>query len=126
MSENRYLSKGHDMKKSIGKISAVLSLLILAAHFLRGQDLFLVAVNIGLTPLLFCKKPWVAQIIRIYLVLGSVLWVHTMSMIIMERKALGLPFAGAATILGSVALFTLASALLAAPGKSGPAGHSPA
>lgn len=114
------------MKKSIGKISAVLSLLILAAHFLRGQDLFLVAVNIGLAPLVFCKKPLLTQMIRIYLVFGGILWVHTMSMIITERKALGLPFAGAAAILGAVALFTLASALLTAPGKSGPAGHSPA
>jgi hypothetical protein len=41
-------------------------------------------------------------------------------MIIMERKAQGMPFAGAATILGTVAIFTLTSAFVAAPGKPVP------
>ncbi|MDR3567004.1 MAG: hypothetical protein P4L43_03145 [Syntrophobacteraceae bacterium] len=109
------------MKKSVRKFPAVLSLVLLAAHFLRAQSLFFVAVNIGLTPLLFWKKRWLTQIVRIYLVLGCGLWVYTASMIVMEREALGLPFAGAAIILGSVAILTLASALLAAPEESVPA-----
>lgn len=109
------------MKEPLRKLPALLSLVLLAAHFLRRQELILVAVNLGLVPLLFTKKRWLIQTIRVYLGLGSVLWGNTLLMIIMERKVRGMPFAGAATILGSVAIVTLVSALLAAPGKSVPA-----
>ncbi|MDR3554120.1 MAG: hypothetical protein P4L55_05160 [Syntrophobacteraceae bacterium] len=109
------------MKESLRKLPALLSLVLLAAHFLRMQDLILVALDLGLVPLLFWKKRWLIQAIRVYLVLGSLLWGNTLLMIIMERKVRGMPFAGAATILGSVAIFTLTGALLAAPGKSVPA-----
>jgi hypothetical protein len=105
------------MKNVVRKVPAALSLVLLAAHFLRAQSLFFVLLSIGLTPLLFWEKRWLTQLVRIYLALGSLLWVYTAVMIVRERKALELPFAAAAIILGSVTIFTLMSALLAAPAK---------
>lgn len=101
------------MKKSVRKIPAALSLVLLAAHFLRMQHLLLVVLNLGLIPLLFLEKRSLARGIRLYLLLGSALWVQTLLMIAMERKAMGVPFVGAAIILGAVAVFTLTSALVA-------------
>ena len=105
------------MKDIVRKVPAALSLLLLAAHFLRAQSLLCVLLSIGLTPLLFWEKRWLTQLVRIYLALGSLLWVYTAWMIVGERKARGLPFAAAAMILGAVTIFTLTSALLAAPAE---------
>ncbi len=105
------------MKESLRRLPAVLSLVLLAAHFLRGQDFFLVVLNLGLIPLIFLKKPWFIRALRAYLALGALVWVYTMSRIIMERKAMGLPFTAVIIILGSVALFTLMSAFVTPAGK---------
>jgi hypothetical protein len=126
MSHNLAATKGPGMKEFLRKLPALLSLVLLAAHFLRMQALILAALNLGLIPLLFWKKRWLTRAIRVYLVLGSLLWGNIMLMIIMERKVQGMPFAGAATILGSVAIFTLISAFLAAPGKPVPTERIPA
>ncbi|MGC9197005.1 MAG: hypothetical protein ACP5IL_16360 [Syntrophobacteraceae bacterium] len=107
------------MKEFLRRFPAVLSLVLLAAHFLRRQDLFLVALNLGLIPFIFLQKAWFIRALRVYLALGALVWVYTMWMIVMERKAMGLPFLAVIIILGSVALFTLMSAFVAPAGKSG-------
>lgn len=89
---------------------AVSSLLI-AAHFLRSGNI-LVTIGCLVVPLLLLiRKPAVRIGVQIMLVIAAVEWVRTAFMIAQERAASGGPVTRMFVILGSVALFTLLSAL---------------
>ncbi len=111
------VGKALRMKKTLGKLPAAVSLVLLGAHFLRMQEPFFVALSLCLIPLLFLQNRRVILAIKLCLFLGSALWVTTLWMIVMERKAQGLAFAGVVMILGPVAVFTLLSAILIKPHK---------
>ncbi len=103
------------MKGRFRLVPAFLSVVILAAHFFRMQNIPLTALSLILLPLLFVKKQWNLRIMQIFLFLGSVEWLRTMFMLVAERKDLGLPYMRMVLILGVVCLFTLCSALLLKP-----------
>ena len=93
-------------------IPIVLSLAVLGAHFLRyGYDIGVIgsAVLIGL---LFLRQPWVARLVQVALVLGTLEWARTLLSLLQVRAAMGEPATRMVIILGSVALVTLVSALL--------------
>lgn len=93
-------------------IPVVLSLLLLAAHFLRyGHDLGVVAPLI-LIGLLFVRKAWVARVIQVALVLGAIEWARTLYELVQVRVALGAPVARMAVILAIVMAVTATSAFL--------------
>lgn len=90
----------------------VLSLLVLGAHFLRAGNIPLVAASLALLVLLAFHKPWAARTVQAALVLGALEWVLTLVHLADIRAQLGMPGMRMAIILGVVAAFTLASALL--------------
>jgi hypothetical protein len=93
-------------------IPVVLSLLLLGAHFLRaGADVPLVACG-ALIALLAVPRGWAARIVQAALLLGTLEWIRTAAMIAGMRAAAGEPTTRLWVILGSVALVTLASALV--------------
>jgi hypothetical protein len=106
------------MKRNIRLVPALLSMIVLAAHFLRMQNFFFMVASLALTPLLFSKKQWIQRAMQILLFSGSIEWVRTRLMLVMERKALGLPFVRMVLILGGVTLFTVWSAVLVDAGDS--------
>lgn len=89
-----------------------LSVLLLSAHFYRANLYLLLLVSAVMPLLLFVKEPWIVRQIQIMLFLGSIEWIRTLYLLVEERKALGESWMRLAIILGSVALFTLLSALV--------------
>ncbi len=93
-------------------LPAVLSLLLLGAHFLRDGVVVLVAACAGLCLLLLIARPWVARVVQAALVLGSLEWIRTLVVLALQRQHAGLPWLRMAVILGAVAALALLAAWL--------------
>lgn len=93
-------------------IPIVLSLVALGAHFLRFGNELGVIVSILLIGLLFLRRAWVARLVQVALVLGTIEWLWTMYSLLQIRTAQGAPATRMVLILGGVALVAFASALL--------------
>ncbi len=99
------------MTSSFRLVPVVLSLLVLAAHFLRqGNQAFVVLVLVS-GVLLAVPRIWAARTVQTILVLGALEWVRTLVVKVGERASAGQPVTRLAVILGTVALVTGASAL---------------
>jgi hypothetical protein len=92
-------------------LPVIISALLLAAHFLRADQLLLVVVSLAFPLLLLPRNKWATRVVQLILFLGALEWVGTLMGIIDERQVTGESWTAAAIILGSVALFTAASAL---------------
>ena len=93
-------------------VPIVLSLVVLAAHFLRFGNTIGVAVSLLLVGLLFIRQAWVSRLVQLALVLGTVEWLRTLYMLAQWRAAQGEPATRMVIILGGVAAVTLCSAML--------------
>ncbi len=93
-------------------LPVVLSLLMLAAHFLRGGNTGLVAIVLGLVVLLFVRRPWAVRVVQGALVVGAAEWGRTLVVLAGERMQAGLPVVRLIFILGGVSLATILSALV--------------
>lgn len=93
-------------------LPAVLSLLVLGAHFLRSGWPALTIACVAIPVLLVVRRPWAVKVVQAVLVLGALLWVRTVIVLIDERQAAGRAWLRMAIILGGVALFTFLSAVL--------------
>ena len=93
-------------------VPIVLSLLVLAAHFLRGGGLPIAILVLGLLPLLPVRRSWVARLVQVVLVLGALEWLRTLVTLAMWRNDQGEPFLRMTLILGVIVAVTLLSALL--------------
>ena len=87
-------------------LPVILSFLILGAHFSRADAAILMFICIAFPLLLFVKKPWVARLLQIVLVLGALEWMRATYIYAAERQAFGESWIRLAIILGIVALFT--------------------
>lgn len=92
-------------------LPVILSALVLAAHFFRAGNVAGAVLSIGGLALLLVPRPWAARVVQVGLVIGAAEWVHTLFVFTEQRRAMGEPWARLAVILGTVALFTLVSAL---------------
>lgn len=93
-------------------LPVILSLLVLGAHFYRAGNLVLVAGSLLVLLLLVIRRPWVRWVAQAALVLGAAEWVRSTLAFVRMRQAMDLPWTRLAVILGSVAAFTLLSALV--------------
>ncbi len=89
-----------------------LSGLVLAAHFLRGGNLVLLVATLAMSMLLFVRRWWAARLMQAGLLCGTVVWLHSLVVLVTLRIRNGEPFERLAVILGTVATVTAASALL--------------
>lgn len=93
-------------------LPVVLSLLVLAAHFMRQSQPVLVVLSMALLALLAVPRRWSARVLQAALVLGAAEWVRTLVFLARIRSEFGMPATRMALILGLVAAFTAASALV--------------
>jgi len=100
------------MKKVLIYVPVVLSLVILGAHFLRYGNWTGVLGSLLLIGLLIVRRPWVARLMQVVLVLGALEWIRTLYEFAQVRVALGQPATRMIIILGVVAAATFCSALL--------------
>ena len=93
-------------------IPVILSALMLAAHFSRAGNFVGIIASVAVLILLAIRKKWVARALQVLLVAGGFVWINTAWTIAKFRYAAGQPFGRMLIILGIVALFTIASALV--------------
>lgn len=89
----------------------VLSLMVLAAHFLRGGHLLAVVLILVLLGLLAVRQRWVPRLVQVALLLGAAEWLRTLAELATERARAGQPAVRLVLILGTVAAVTGLSAL---------------
>jgi hypothetical protein len=93
-------------------IPVLLSFLMLAAHFFRNEHPVLVLICCAAPMLLAVRRTWATRIVQLLLVIGALEWVRTIFEIRAFRIEDGHDWHRMAVILGSVAAFTFASAML--------------
>ena len=101
------------MKKPVATflllLPVCLSLLTLAAHFLRAGQLMPTAICIFLLFFLFMYTPLSARLVQLALVLGTIEWISTAVAFSAQRAAIGEPAGRMQAILGSVAAVSFLS-----------------
>lgn len=90
----------------------IFSLLLLAAHFMRLDLPVLMALPLLTIALLALPKQWVAHWTRLLLLLSACEWIRITLVYVAARQEIGMPWARLAVILGTVAAWTLVSALV--------------
>jgi hypothetical protein len=93
-------------------IPVFLSLLLLAAHLLRWCGPVGAIIALAAAVLLAIPQRWAARIVQILLVLAALEWVRTGLAALSYRQATGEPWLRMVIIIGAVAVFTAASALV--------------
>jgi len=93
-------------------IPVVISFLLLAAHFLRQDNLVVVGVCLALPAFIFVRRPWVTYLLSLALLLGGIEWLRTLLAIASRRQMIGDPWVRMAAILGVIAALTLFSILV--------------
>lgn len=93
-------------------LAPVLALLLLAAHFYRAAAWPWLLVTLAFLPLMALRRSWVPRLLQLALLAGAAEWAWTATMLAQQRLALGQPWLRMALILGTVALLTLAAALV--------------
>lgn len=97
---------------AVAFVPVVLSLLVLAAHFLRAGALPVTGAVLCLLVVLFIRRAWVARLMQVVLALAALEWVRTLVVLAMRRSEQGEPFLRMILILGAVVAMTAVSALL--------------
>jgi hypothetical protein len=100
------------MNRVLIYVPVVLSLVMLGAHFMRFGNTIGVVGSVVLIVLLIVRRPWVARLIQIVLVIGTLEWIRTLYELVQLRVAHGQPFTRMLIILSVVAAVTFCSALL--------------
>jgi hypothetical protein len=91
---------------------ALISALLLAAHFLRGGNVVLAVAALAATGLAGVRRAWAARALQAGLLLASAEWCRTLLRIGAERRAAGGPWLRMSLILGAAAAVALIAALL--------------
>ncbi|KAA3656532.1 MAG: hypothetical protein DWQ10_15205 [Calditrichaeota bacterium] len=104
------------MKKSIitffQLLPAVLSFLLIAAHFSRAGNTILLIVSLVLLLSLLIRHSLVVIIARYALILAALEWIRTTFMLVAKRMETGQSWERLAIILGVVTIFTLVATLV--------------
>ena len=93
-------------------VPIVLSALLLAAHFLRYGALFGMLITLAFPALLFTRRRWSVRLVQSGAFVATLIWLAALGNIIAQRMMMGVSWTASAIILGSVAAFTLFSAIL--------------
>lgn len=90
-------------------LPAIISLLVLAAHFLRYGNLIVIGTIALLLLLLLIKHKISARIVQLGLLLATIEWIGTAHMLISYRLDYDMPWIRLSAIMIFVILFTFAS-----------------
>lgn len=93
-------------------LPVILSLLLLAAHFMRYGQTILVVLSVVMIGLLVVRRPWAARILQVVLLLACAEWIRTLVILAGIRAEHGQSAGRMVVILAVVALITAASALV--------------
>ncbi|RMH05312.1 MAG: hypothetical protein D6702_00555 [Planctomycetota bacterium] len=99
-------------------LPAALSLLALAAHFLRGNHLVAAGLVVGCLALLTVPRRWAGRTLMVVLLLAVPIWILQAWVLAQARIERGEPWGRMAAILGGVAALALVAASLLAGGRA--------
>lgn len=99
------------MKVAVALVLAILSALLLGAHFLRDGSYAGVAVSLVTPAVLLARRAWAVRVVQAFLVVAAGIWTHAAIGMVQQRMLAGQPWIRLAVILGSVALVAVAGAL---------------
>lgn len=92
-------------------VPALLSVILLAAHFLRSGNVVVVGLVLASPLILLIPNHGAVRALQVLLALGFVEWMRTSYVLASMREAAGMPWARMMVILSAVGLFTLLSAV---------------
>jgi len=98
--------------KIVRTVPAVISFLLIAAHFYRAGLTGLAFLALGAPTLLLIPRLWSAWIVQLLLVLSALEWARTLLKLVQLRMEMGMDWLRLALILAGVILFTLISAMI--------------
>ena len=98
--------------RKLGTILAVLSGILLGAHFLRSGHFAVTALCLGGPLLLFVRRSWSVTIVQAGLLFGALEWLRTLMFLKQARQAAGQPYVRLIVILVAVALVAAAASFL--------------
>jgi hypothetical protein len=90
----------------------VLASWLIAAHFLRADDLALVALCLAAPVLFFVRERWSVLLLQCLAYLACVIWLFTAWQIVSQRLAFDQPWRLSAAILLTVAAVSMVAGLL--------------
>ncbi len=90
----------------------ILSCLLMSAHFSRADITGLAITWLILPFLLFIKRHWVARVFQMLMITASIIWIETTIRLVHMRQSMNESWTRLAIILGTVAFFSLLSALV--------------
>lgn len=93
-------------------IPVIIAWLLLAAHYSRADNIVFMILSLLIPFLLLLKKRWALISLQVLTYAGALVWVQTTIQYARQRAIDGEPWLRLAIILGTVAFFTLISALL--------------
>ena|ERR1041384_656046 len=93
-------------------LPAILSFLLLAAHFLHQGESFAALISVGICVLLFSRDRWVIRIVQTILAMAAVEWLFTTYHIVQQRQMEHRDWIRAAAILIVLAVFNIAAAAI--------------
>src|SRR4051812_30089005 len=96
----------------LSSILAILSSLLLAAHFLHADNLLMAIISLFLPGLLLVRRRWAVRVTQLVLLGGAIVWLWTMVDLANSFQEMGRPPGRMIVILTSVAAFTALSAML--------------
>jgi hypothetical protein len=91
-------------------LPALVSAILLGAHFFRADLHLLAAVSVLIPALLLLQSTFAVRIVQAALVAGFFVWADALLSLYKQRLALGMPWTRMALILCAVAVFALVSA----------------
>lgn len=93
-------------------LPAIISLLLLGAHFLRSGNILLTALSLLLVLGLGVREPLAARTVQVVLVLAVAVWFKLGFGLVAARLDAGTPWLRLAIIIGAVAALSLVAAVL--------------
>ncbi|MHC4247683.1 MAG: hypothetical protein ACYS9X_01005 [Planctomycetota bacterium] len=93
-------------------LPAILSSLVLGAHFMRAGSGFFLLLSLLMPFLLLVRERWAARVVQFFLIAGALEWLRTTLVLVAERREAGEDWMRMVIILGSVTAFTGASAFV--------------
>ena len=93
-------------------VMVIISSLLIGAHFFRWGNYPLVILALGFPIILAVRATWARRAVQLLLVLASIEWVRTLLILVAERRAAGMAWTKLSVILGTVAVFTIFSAIM--------------
>jgi ferredoxin len=97
----------------VGPVALTISMfIVLSAHFLRWSEIGLCVVCLLFPLLLFSRRVWPWNVVRLALVGATLVWVNTGVLLVLQRMQSGRPWTLSALIMGIVGLLSLWAARL--------------